>query len=253
MSRNFISSIYIHNYLYRINKFPILTKDEEEMYFKQYISSGNINAAHILVTSHLRLVIAVVIRYKDYGIPLIDLISEGNIGLMKAVRKFKPSKRARLSTYAMWWIKSFIQDYIVRSWSILKVNPSIIQKELFTSIKSFKNKINYVHHRLYTNSYLQNIEINSLTTIADTSLNIEEDYYITQEKKINYLILRKALEKLSHRERDIVKMRRLTESIVSLKNLSIKYSISCERVRQIEYSSLKKIKSIFLKNLIKKN
>lgn len=239
----------IHDYLKIISKFPILTRVEEKMYFKEYIISNNINSVHKLVTSHLRIVVSIALKYRNYGLPLFDLISEGNIGLMKAVKKFNPSKGVRLSTYAMWWIKSFIQDYIIKSWSILKISSSILQKKLFTSAVALKKKIKFFDHMQNFQAIAINKHINDSDTevgdlIADKNSSIEENFIEKSEQKFKFENLNKAIVQLSKRERSIIISRRVNEQSITLKKLSIKYSISSERVRQIEKSALKKIRKI---------
>lgn len=259
MTTNNIPSVFsnsVSNYLEKVGTIPILTKVEEKKYVNLYLTFNNIQAAHILIKSHLKLVVSIAFKYKNYGIPIADLISEGNIGLMKAIKKFKPDKGTRLSTYAMWWIKSCIQEYIIKSWSIIKISSSILQKKLFSNNNHFRKKntnsnseYQYkISQTVSMNKNIGNTNIELSNIVSDIEPSVEDNYSIIQEKNNRYKILHKSLSILSNREKSIIKLRKLSETSVTLKTLSIKYNISSERVRQIENTAFNKIKKFILDN-----
>ena len=248
----------VASYMQKIRNFPLLSQEEELKLIMDWIEKSDIKAAHKLVTSHLRLVVKIALKFRDYGLPLMDIISEGNIGLMKAVKKFRPEKGNRLSTYAMWWIRACIQDYIVKSWSMVKVSSSILQKKLFSSLENLKKKIGYVddakaekkegilNNSCYSVSLNKKLgyetETELMDIVSDDSQNHEECIANNQEKNLRLGILKNAISGLSDREQDIIKQRKLSEAPVTLDVLSRKYNVSSERIRQIEEVAIKKIK-----------
>ena len=246
-------------YMQQIKKFPVLSQEEESKLVMDWIEKSDIKAAHKLVTSHLRLVVKIALKFCSYGLPLMDMISEGNIGLMKAVKKFRPEKGNRLSTYAMWWIKACIQDYIIKSWSMVKVSSSILQKKLFSSIENLKRKIGHVDSKIekresIINNSCYSISLNQklgdegkeelIDTISDNTQSQEDLTANNQEKKLRLGILRNAISSLSDREQDIIKQRKLSETPVTLDVLSKKYNVSSERIRQIEGVAIQKVKQL---------
>ena len=241
-------------YMHKVNSFPILKTEEEQLLLKKYLTNNDITAAHQLITSHLRLVVSIAVKFRSYGLPLMDLIAEGNIGLMKAVKKFKPTKGNRLSTYAMWWIKAMIQDYILKSWSILKISSSVLQKKLFSSVAKLKEQISTSNKSgPISDANFQAISLNNklsndgtteiIDTIADQSISTEEVSINKQQQHIRKKALLKALSTLNEREKKIITFRKLAEKPTTLEELSIKFQVSSERIRQIEEVALKKIKN----------
>ena len=249
----------VASYMQQIRKFSVLSQEEESKLVMDWIERSDIKAAHKLVTSHLRLVVKIALKFCSYGLPLMDMISEGNIGLMKAVKKFKPEKGNRLSTYAMWWIKACIQDYIIKSWSMVKVSSSVLQKKLFSSIENLRKKIGYVDAKIekkesiLSNSYYS-VSLNQklgderkeelMDTISDDTINQEDLTANNQEKKLRLGVLRNAISSLSDREQDIIKQRKLSETPITLDVLSKKYNVSSERIRQIEEAAIQKVKQL---------
>ncbi|WPX95955.1 RNA polymerase factor sigma-32 [Candidatus Bandiella euplotis] len=250
-------------YMQQIKQFPMLSQEEESTLVKRWLEKSDIEAAHQLVMSHLRLVVKISLKFRSYGLPIMDIISEGNIGLMKAVKKFKPEKGNRLSTYAIWWIKACIQDYIIKSWSMLKISSGILQKKLFSNTAAIKRKIGQLDYRQETeaqtkaeDSILENSyyvtslnetlgdehEHEVIDTISDNAQNQEEMFADNEEKKMRTNILKDAIKMLDEREQDIIKQRKLSETPITLDVLSKKYGVSSERIRQIEEIALKKIK-----------
>ena len=246
------------SYLQQVKKFSILSQKEENDFVNSWIMHNDLKSAHRLVTSHLRLVVKIALKFRNYGLPLMDIISEGNIGLMKAVKKFKPEKGNRLSTYAMWWIKASIQDYIVKSWSMIKVGSGVLQKKLFSSVVNFKKKYgnqdNEVEkvNNILKNNY-QTISLNEklgeeegaefIDMVSDCTQTHEENIADKQVKNFRIKIMKNAIYSLNYREQDIIQQRKLSESPITLDMLSKKYNVSSERIRQIEESALKKIKN----------
>ena len=261
-------------YLQEIKKFPILSANEEFMLAKRFKEHGDAKAAHKLVTSHLRLVAKIAMGYRGYGLPITDLISEGNVGIMQAVKKFDPDKGFRLATYAMWWIRAQIQEYVLHSWSLVKIGTTVAQKKLFFNLRKLKNQLESINNgnlspdnvrEIATRLDVKEAEVidmeNRLFT-GDQSLNarvsneadtewqdmIEDDREtqdIAVEKKDEYLYRKKlfsqALKVLNPREREIVKLRKLRDKPKKLEELSQKYKISRERVRQIEEKAIQKL------------
>ncbi|PPR42159.1 MAG: RNA polymerase sigma factor RpoH [Alphaproteobacteria bacterium MarineAlpha5_Bin12] len=271
-------------YLQEIKKFPMLSKEEEYMLAKRYKEHGDTKAAHKLVTSHLRLVAKIAMGFRGYGLPLVDLISEGNVGIMLAVKKFDPEKGYRLATYAMWWIRAQIQEYVLHSWSLVKIGTTAAQKKLFFNLKKLKNQLKAINEGSLSPENINEIatkldvkekeviDMNNRLLSGDQSLNAkvshesESDWIdlIADDRKIhsvaieekNLLSYRKkslmdAMKFLNDREREIFIHRRLEDEPKKLEELSKKYKISRERVRQIEEKALEKIKKYITKN--KKN
>lgn len=263
-------------YLEKISRFPYLTAEEESALAERWVRDEDMGAAHQLVTSHLRLVVKIAHGFRGYGLPLLELISEGNIGLMQAVKKFDPSKGFRLSTYAMWWIKASIQEYVLHSWSLVKIGTTAAQKKLFFSLRKIKRRLNKIDNTQLTDTEVASIaheldvsvqdvvEMDSRLSQADQSLNApmvgrDEDtsemiHYLVAEgasqelqlaerDEISYKrkIFGKAFGRLNAREQDIIMKRRLHEIPVTLEDLSQAYGISRERVRQIEAKAFEKL------------
>ncbi len=265
------------SYLQSIKKFPILEQAEEYMLAKEYKISHNPQVVYKLVTSHLRLVAKVVNSYRGYGLPVSELIAEGNIGLIQAVRKFDPDKGFRFSTYALWWIKASIQKYILNSWSLVKIGTTNAQKKLFFNLRKIKKQLNLMDDKEMDNNIINDIaerlsvspkdvtEMNSRICSHDSSLNslvnddesdspevldFVSDMTPNQEERVicsETHMYRKqafiqALECLNPREKDILFKRRLYQKPITLEELSSVYNISKERVRQIEFNSINKIR-----------
>ena len=279
------------NYLTQIKKFPILSPEEEYMLAKKWKKRGDLKSAQKLITSHLRLVAKIAMGYRGYGLPVNEIISEGNIGLMQAVKKFEPEKGFKLATYAMWWIKASIQEYILRSWSLVKIGTTSAQKKLFFNLKKIKNqlapnnmgdlKIEHVEEiskRLNVkkdevismNRRLLGKEKSLNDPIKDENSGEWQDWIvddkIDQELKFSHqqeLTLRKKLMDdsmniLNAREKEILTARRLSEEVATLEDLSKKYKISRERIRQIETKAFEKLQKAMLNsaksnNLLTKN
>ena len=275
----------LSRYLNEIKRFPILSADEELLLAKNYLEKGESEAAHKLVTSHLRLVAKIAMQYRGYGLPVADLISEGNLGLMKAVKKFDPERGCRLSTYAMWWIKASVTEYILRSWSLVKMGTMSAQKKLFFSLRKAKRKLNIIDAqtidpektaKLAEQFSISEADITHLDrriTARDLSLNApvsnsEEDSmeFIdileddtpspevlvarTQETEFRQKYLKDAMFQLSERERHIFTERRLKEDPITLEKLGEHYGISRERVRQLENRAYTKVQTIIHSQLI---
>tara|TARA_B100000003_G_scaffold20384_1_gene16423 strand:+ start:441 stop:1274 length:834 start_codon:yes stop_codon:yes gene_type:complete len=260
----------------QIKKFPLLEAKEEYMLAKAWKNQGDVKAAHKLVTSHLRLVAKIASGYRGYGLPLSDLISEGNIGMMHAVKRFEPEKGFRLATYAMWWIKASIQEYILRSWSLVKIGTTAAQKKLFFNLKKIKSKISAIEDGDLTPDQVDKIatelsvphkevismnrrisgsdySLNSPVTddnsgewqdwLEDDTQNQEASFADTEEYLIKKNILSDSLEYLNERERDIISERQLSENPLTLEELSHRYGVSRERIRQIEAKAFEKLQS----------
>ncbi len=261
-------------YLQEIKKFPILTANEEFMLAKRYKEHGDTKAAHKLVTSHLRLVAKIAMGYRGYGLPITDLISEGNVGIMQAVKKFDPDKGFRLATYAMWWIRAQIQEYVLHSWSLVKIGTTAAQKKLFFNLKKLKNQLQSIdedslspenvreianrldvkesevtsmENRLYTGDKSLNTHITQETDAEWQDMLVDEkdtqDIIFENKNEYNYRknLFTKALNILNPREKEIIELRRLAEKPKKLEELSQKYKISRERVRQIEEKAIEKL------------
>lgn len=273
---DFSPEINLTRYLQNIRKYPILTQEEEYKLAMKYKETGNKDVAYQLITSHLRLVVKVVSRYKGYGLPVSEMISEGNMGLLYAVDKFEPDKGFRFSTYALWWIKASVQKYILNSWSLVKLGTTAAQKKLFFNLRKIKNSLNLVDDRELSSDILKNIaqsldvsvqevtEMNTRLKAHDGSLNspIDSDSDHTSEwmdfisdgkptqeeryaykETMNYRrrLFNQAITVLNPREKDILFKRRMSEKNITLEDLSQTYNISKERVRQIELNSIRKI------------
>ena len=265
----------LSRYLTEIRKFPMLGKDEEFMLAKAWKEHEDSEAAHKMVTSHLRLVAKIAMGYRGYGLPIGEVISEGNVGLMQAVKKFEPDKGFRLATYAMWWIRASIQEYILRSWSLVKMGTTAAQKKLFFNLRKAKSEISafedgdlrpeQVSH-IATRLGVLNEEVISMNrrlSGPDASLNaplrvdgdsewqdwLADDNAVNQETKvaedeertIRMSLLEEAMTELSDRERHILTERRLKDSPTTLEDLASQYGVSRERVRQIEVRAFEKL------------
>ena len=278
-------------YLAQIKKFPMLDAEEEYMLAKNWRENGNLKAAHKLVTSHLRLVAKIAMGYRGYGLPVNELISEGNLGLMQAVKKFDPEKGFRLATYAMWWIKAAIQEYVLRSWSLVKMGTTTAQKKLFFNLKKIKNQIapgqdgdlkdeqvDEISKRLDVESY-EVVNMNRRMMGQEKSLNapiksgetdewqdwlvddsLDQELIISQKQEYDDKkeLLDSAMLVLNEREKEIITARRLTEEPETLEALSKKYKISRERIRQIETKAFEKLQKSMInasksKNLLPAN
>ncbi len=267
----------LKRYLQDIRKIPLLTEEEEFMLAKRFQEHGDVAAAHRLVTSHLRLVAKIASQYRGYGMPASELVAEGNIGLMHAVRRFDPDRGFRLATYAMWWIKASIQEYILRSWSLVKIGTGAAQKKLFFGLRKLKNRMrnqSEQHHGVLTPDEVKEIatkmgvsdeDVQDMDTrmsahdhhlnaqinedgegewqdmLADPSESQETHMVESQERGIRHGKLEMALAKLNPREQDIIRERRLKEEPATLEDLSKAYNISRERVRQIEVRAMEKL------------
>ena len=281
----------ISSYLASINKFPMLSEKEEFMLAKRWQTKGDANAARKLITSHLRLVVKIAFGYRGYKLPVEDLISEGNVGLMKAVKKFDPDKGFRLSTYAMWWIKASVNEFILNSWSLVKLGTTAAQKKLFFNLQKLKSQMNQIEKgelppeivkkiakKLSTkklkieekdvmemNKRLSGPEksLNAPVSISDDTekINLLESYEENQENKLNKKdenskrkeLLEKGLEQLNDREKDIFIKRCLNDPPSTLDKLSKIYNISRERIRQIEVRAFEKVKTTALETAISEN
>ena len=278
-------------YLTQIKKFPMLDAEEEYMLAKNWRENGNLQSAHKLVTSHLRLVAKIAMGYRGYGLPVNELISEGNLCLMQAVKKFDPEKGFRLATYAMWWIKASIQEYVLRSWSLVKMGTTTAQKKLFFNLKKIKNQIapgqdgdlkdeqvNEISKRLNVESH-EVINMNRRMMGQEKSLNdpikngevdewqdwlvddsLDQELIISQKQEYDDKkgLLNSAMKILNEREKEIITARRLSENPETLEKLSKKYKISRERIRQIETKEFEKLQKSMInasksKNLLTAN
>jgi RNA polymerase sigma-32 factor len=278
-------------YLAQIKKFPMLDAEEEYMLAKNWRENGNLKSAHKLVTSHLRLVAKIAMGYRGYGLPVNELISEGNLGLMQAVKKFDPEKGFRLATYAMWWIKASIQEYVLRSWSLVKMGTTTAQKKLFFNLKKLKNQIapgqdgdlkdeqvNEISKRLDVKSN-EVINMNRRMMGQEKSLNdpikigetdewqdwlvdesLDQELIVSQKQEYDdkKFLLADAMKILNDREKEIIKERRLSENPKTLEELSKIYKISRERIRQIETKAFEKLQKSMInasksKNLLPAN
>jgi len=272
-------------YLSQIKKFPMLAAEEEYMLAKNWRTTGNIKSAEKLVTSHLRLVAKIAMGYRGYGLPVNEMISEGNVGLMQAVKKFKPEKGFRLATYAMWWIKASIQEYIMRSWSLVKIGTTTAQKKLFFNLKKIKNQIApksegdlkdehvteiankldvskdevvSMNRRLSGKEFSLNSPIGEggdewQDWIEDKELDHELKFAQQEEMKQRKNLLTDSIKILNDREKEIIYARRLNDEPITLEDLSKKYKISRERIRQIENKAFEKLQKHMLNSAKSKN
>tara|TARA_Y100000590_G_scaffold258923_1_gene290611 strand:+ start:1285 stop:2184 length:900 start_codon:yes stop_codon:yes gene_type:complete len=281
----------LSNYLTQIKKFPMLTAEEEYMLAKSWRDRGDLKSAQKLITSHLRLVAKIAMGYRGYGLPVSEIVSEGNIGLMHAVKKFEPEKGFRLATYAMWWIKASIQEYILRSWSLVKMGTTTAQKKLFFNLKKLKNQISpnnagdlksehvdEISRRLNVKKE-EVVSMNRRMLGKEKSLNdpikdenggewqdwivddkIDQEMKLSHEQELNQRkkLMDESMNILNLREKEILTARRLSENVATLEDLSKKYKISRERIRQIEGKAFEKLQKAMLnaaksKNLLPKN
>ena len=266
-------------YLGQIKKFPMLDAEEEYMLAKNWRENGNLKAAHKLVTSHLRLVAKIAMGYRGYGLPINEMISEGNIGLMQAVKKFDPEKGFRLATYAMWWIKASIQEYILKSWSLVKMGTTSAQKKLFFNLKKIKLQLSAnsngdlktehvaeiskrlnvkeeevvsMNRRLLGKEKSLNAPIKdedgseAQDWLVDSKIDQESDFSNRQEFSQRKKLMDKSMAVLNKREKEILTARRLSDESVTLEDLSQKYKISRERIRQIETKAFEKLQKAML-------
>ena len=272
-------------YLSQIKKFPMLDAEEEYMLAKNWRTTGNIKSAEKLVTSHLRLVAKIAMGYRGYGHPVNEMISEGNVGLMQAVKKFEPEKGFRLATYAMWWIKASIQEYILRSWSLVKIGTTTAQKKLFFNLKKVKNQIApksegdlkdehvteiadklsvskeevvSMNRRLSGKEFSLNAPIGEdgdewQDWLVDKELDHDLKFAQKEEMKQRKDLLSDSIKILNDREKEILYARRLNDEPTTLEDLSKKYKISRERIRQIENKAFEKLQKHMLNSAKSKN
>jgi len=266
----------LNRYMQEIRKYPMLEPEQEYMLAKRWVEEQDTEAAHVMVTSHLRLAAKMAMGYRGYGLPTAEVISEANVGLMQAVKRFDPEKGFRLSTYAMWWIRASIQEYILRSWSLVKLGTTSAQKKLFFNLRKAKSRIGAYEDgdmrpenvkRIANDLSVTEDEVISMNrrmSGGDASLNatisadgegaaqwqdwLEDedadqagDYAEKDELDIRREMLAEAMEVLNEREKDILTQRRLSEKSVTLEDLSAVYDVSRERIRQIEVRAFEKI------------
>ena len=272
----------LNSYLSEIRKYPMLEKDEEFRLAKSWVEDGNTQAAEIMVTSHLRLVAKIAMGYRGYGLPIGEVISEGNVGLMQAVKKFDPDKGFRLSTYAMWWIRAAIQEYVLRSWSLVKMGTTAAQKKLFFNLRRMKGEMKAIDEGDLRPEHLKKIatDLNVSETEVinmnrrmsfggDGSLNVtiggedgaaewqdwledENDSQEvvlgeSQEHDARMALLENAMADLNEREQHIIRERRLSDSPKTLEDLAKIYKVSRERIRQIEARAFEKLQEAMIK------
>jgi RNA polymerase sigma-32 factor len=266
----------LNRYMQEIRKFPLLEPEEEYMLAKRWVEEQDTEAAHRMVTSHLRLAAKIAMGYRGYGLPQAEVISEANVGLMQAVKRFDPEKGFRLATYAMWWIRASIQEYILRSWSLVKLGTTSGQKKLFFNLRKAKNRIGALEEgdmrpenvtRIATDLGVTETEVISMNrrmSGGDASLNatvgsegegtmqwqdwLEDedadqagDYAERDELETRREMLAEALDVLNEREKDILTQRRLSDETITLEDLSSQYGVSRERIRQIEVRAFEKL------------
>ena len=275
----------LSNYLTQIKKFPMLSAEDEYMLAKNWQDRGNLKAAQKLITSHLRLVAKIAMGYRGYGLPVSELVSEGNLGLMQAVKKFDPEKGFKLATYAMWWIKASIQEYILRSWSLVKIGTTTAQKKLFFNLKKIKNQLSANNQGDLSPKHVDEIarrlnvkkeevvSMNRRLLGKEKSLNapikdgdgtewqdwivdgkLDQELKLSQDQEFNERkkLMNDCIDILNKREKEILTARRLSENIATLEELSKKYKISRERIRQIETKAFEKLQKAML-NTTKSN
>ena len=278
-------------YLAEIKKFPMLSPEEEYMLAKRWKKRGDLKSAQKLITSHLRLVAKIAMKYKGYGLPVNEIISEGNIGLMQAVKKFDPEKGFKLATYAMWWIKASIQEYILRSWSLVKMGTTSAQKKLFFNLKKIKNQLSINNTSDLKNEHVEEISkrlkvkkeevvsMNRRLLGKEKSLNdpikdedgtewqdwlvdnkLDHEIVLSKKQELDHRknLMSEAMSVLNQREKEILTSRRLSENIATLDDLSKKHKVSRERIRQIETKAFEKLQKAILaaaktNNLLPKN
>ena len=281
----------LSSYLTQIKKFPMLSAAEEYMLARSWKNRGDLKSAQKLITSHLRLVAKIAMGYRGYGLPVSEMVSEGNIGLMQAVKKFEPEKGFRLAAYAIWWIKASIQEYILRSWSLVKMGTTSAQKKLFFNLKKIKNQLSINSKGDLKTEHVEEISkrlnvkkeevvsMNRRLLGKEKSLNapikdgdgtewqdwlvdekIDQELKLSQQQEFNQRknLMHDSMNILNLREREILTARRLSEEVVTLEDLSKKYKISRERIRQIETKAFEKLQKVMLdtaksNNLLPKN
>jgi len=274
------------SYLNKIKKFPMLEAEEEYMLAKNWKERGNLKSAHKLVTSHLRLVAKIAMGYRGYGLPVSELVSEGNIGLMQAVKKFDPDRGFRLATYAMWWIKASIQEYVLRSWSLVKMGTTTAQKKLFFNLKKIKNQLSKTDEQNLRPEHINEISkrldvkkdevvsMNRRLQGGDKSLNdpiksgeegewqdwlvdksLDQELLLAQKQELKERkeLMSSSMSILDDREKEILNSRRLSEEIKTLDDLSKKFKVSRERIRQIESKAFEKLQKAMLNESKSKN
>jgi len=281
----------LSKYLTQIKKFPMLSAEEEYMLAKSWRDRGDLKSAQKLVTSHLRLVAKIAMGYRGYGLPVSEMVSEGNIGLMQAVKKFEPEKGFRLATYAMWWIKASIQEYVLRSWSLVKMGTTTAQKKLFFNLKKLKNQlsannegdlkpqhVDEISKRLNVKKE-EVISMNRRLHGKEKSLNdpvkddsgtewqdwivddkLDQELKLSQDQELDERrnLMKSSMDILNIREKEILTARKLSENVATLEDLSKKYKVSRERIRQIETKAFEKLQKAMLNaaksnNLLPKN
>ena len=275
----------LSNYLAQIKKFPMLSAEEEYMLAKSWRDRGDLKSAQKLITSHLRLVAKIAMGYRGYGLPVSEMVSEGNIGLMQAVKKFEPEKGFRLTTYAIWWIKASIQEYILRSWSLVKMGTTSAQKKLFFNLKKIKNQLSPNNTGDLNTEHVEEISkrlnvkkeevvsMNRRMLGKEKSLNdpikdesgtewqdwivddkVDQELRLSHQQELDQRkkLMDDSMNILNPREKDILTARRLSENIATLEDLSKKYNISRERIRQIETKAFEKLQKAML-NAAKSN
>jgi len=268
----------LNRYMQEIRKFPMLEPEQEYMLAKRWVDHEDTDAAHQMVTSHLRLAAKIAMGYRGYGLPQAEVISEANVGLMQAVKRFDPEKGFRLATYAMWWIRASIQEYILRSWSLVKLGTTSAQKKLFFNLRKAKNRIGALEDgdlrpenvaRIATDLGVTETEVISMNRrlsggdaslnatvsadgegaaqwqdwLEDESANTAADYEANDELDMRRELLAEAMSVLNEREKNILMQRRLSEETVTLEDLSGQYDVSRERIRQIEVRAFEKLQS----------
>ena len=268
----------LNRYMQDIRKFPLLEPEEEYMLAKRWVDHEDTEAAHRMVTSHLRLAAKIAMGYRGYGLPQAEVISEANVGLMQAVKKFDPEKGFRLATYAMWWIRASIQEYVLRSWSMVKLGTTSAQKKLFFNLRKAKNRIGALEEgdlrpenvaRIATDLGVTEAEVVSMNRrmsggdaslnamvgsdgdsatqwqdwLEDDSVDTAGDYEQSDELTARREMMAEAMDVLNERERDILVQRRLAEETITLEDLSGQYKVSRERIRQIEVRAFEKLQS----------
>ena len=275
----------ISGYLRKIKKFPLLSHEDEENLANEWISKNSYDAAHKLINSHLRLVVKISMKFRGYGLPLNELISEGNIGLIQSLNRFDPSKGFRLSTYAMWWIRASIQEFILHSWSLVKIGTTAAQKKLFFNLRSLKGKLKALedgdlppelvteiaerlevsendvvdmnrrmagHDHSLNNPYSADNDDEWINGLPDENENHENKFLHKEELFKRREMLKTALKNLDDRERRIITQRRLVDDPLTLDELSKSFGISRERVRQVEVRAFEKLRKV-VKNIDYKN
>ena len=268
----------LNRYMQEIRKFPMLEPEEEYMLAKRWVDHEDTEAAHKMVTSHLRLAAKIAMGYRGYGLPQSEVISEANVGLMQAVKKFDPEKGFRLATYAMWWIRASIQEYVLRSWSMVKLGTTSAQKRLFFNLRKAKNRIGALEEgdlrpenvsRIATDLGVTEDEVVSMNRrmsggdaslnaivgsdgegatqwqdwLTDDSVDTAGDYEESDELTARRALMAEAMDVLNEREKDILVQRRLAEETITLEDLSGQYDVSRERIRQIEVRAFEKLQT----------